>query len=148
MLYASESAFFLDERSPPTPPPGASNSSGWPSLINIQSAVSLLSSYTPQKTTAASSQLDEIATSANAAACSMALSPINDKGHQRPRVAPMDVDFNDTDDSWLNHPIDHQLKQQQPLVSPPKTPNAKPAANCNSNSTSNPNADEHQSKSK
>ncbi|KAJ2509809.1 hypothetical protein GGI11_005731 [Coemansia sp. RSA 2049] len=35
------------------------------------------------------------------------------KGHQRTRVAPMDVDFNDTDDSWLNHPFDHQLKQQQ-----------------------------------
>ncbi|KAJ2654033.1 hypothetical protein GGH99_007439 [Coemansia sp. RSA 1285] len=55
------------------------------------------------------------------------------KGHQRTRVAPMDVDFNDTDDSWLNHPFDHQLKQQQqqPLVSPPKTPNAnaKPIAN-------------------
>ncbi|KAJ2534946.1 hypothetical protein EV175_006971, partial [Coemansia sp. RSA 1933] len=31
------------------------------------------------------------------------------KGQARSRLAPMDIDFNDTDDSWLNQPYKQQL---------------------------------------
>ena len=79
MFYVSESAFFQDEHNLP-PSPLDSNSSGWPSLINMHSTVSLLSSYTPQASSQQQHLLEE-------KGC-LVLSPINDvdecfKGKQK-----------------------------------------------------------------
>ncbi|KAJ1800505.1 hypothetical protein LPJ59_001045 [Coemansia sp. RSA 2399] len=124
MFYVSESAFFQDEHNLP-PSPLDSNSSGWPSLINMHSTVSLLSSYTPQASSQQQHLLEEKG--------SLVLSPINDVDECF--KAPMDIDFNDTDDSWLNQPFKQQQQQQQQLA----------AATIVMES---PNSDEHQSKSK
>ncbi|KAJ1665808.1 hypothetical protein EV178_002809 [Coemansia sp. RSA 1646] len=50
------------------------------------------------------------------------------KAQARPRLAPMDVDFNDTDDSWLNHPFNQQravVESPPPVMSADEHQNKK-----------------------
>ncbi|KAJ2394639.1 hypothetical protein GGI23_004612 [Coemansia sp. RSA 2559] len=143
MLYVSESAFFQDEHNLP-PSPLGSNSSGWPSLINMQSTVSLLSSYTPQSS---SQQQQQQQQHPEEKGCLTVLSPINDVDECF--KAPMDVDFNDTDDSWLNQPFKQQLAA---AATETAATTAAAAATETAAATApvmrSPNSDEHQSKSK
>ncbi|KAJ2782548.1 hypothetical protein GGI15_002885 [Coemansia interrupta] len=95
------------------------NSSGWSSLLDMNSAVSLLSSYTPLRSHTASvgpsDDVDEWHTFAHGQS-----QPLHDhqakhgrhkqdsvfgrRQNDRPRVGPMDIDFDDRDSSWLNAP--------------------------------------------
>ncbi|KAJ2077880.1 hypothetical protein H4R24_004846 [Coemansia sp. RSA 988] len=99
----------------------AAGSSGWPSLLNIASTASLLSSYTPPaQHDSALTPIDDVDELSDAAIAGLlqscgsdsqasddseddTASPFGRKAlEQRPRVGPMDIDHNDNDSSWLN----------------------------------------------
>ncbi|KAJ2616341.1 hypothetical protein H4S08_000835 [Coemansia sp. RSA 1365] len=91
----------------------AAGSSGWPSLLNIASTASLLSSYTPPALhNSALTPVDDADELSDAAVADLLqasdseenpASPFGRKApEQRPRVGPMDIDHNDHDSSWLN----------------------------------------------
>ncbi|KAJ2673426.1 hypothetical protein GGI25_004688 [Coemansia spiralis] len=98
-------------------------SSGWPSMINIRSTVSLLSSYSPQSSTLSFigrlspiHDVDElIAKELFASRKKKPMSRLGGGGGG----GPMDVDFNDTDDSWLNRPPRHMDVEMKEPSGPP-----------------------------
>ncbi|KAJ1721846.1 hypothetical protein LPJ53_003666 [Coemansia erecta] len=125
----------------------ANNSSGWSSLLDMNSAVSLLSSYTPvpRSHTASvgpSDDVDEWHAFAHHHHQYRQSQPSHDRqakrGHHkqdsvfgrrqndRPRVGPMDIDFDDRDSSWLNAPP-KAVAASQTTTSATAAPSGEPA---------------------
>ncbi|KAJ2648580.1 hypothetical protein IWW40_003766 [Coemansia sp. RSA 1250] len=96
------------------------NSSGWPSLLNIASNTSLLSSYTPPDTVhAEKADADDVdALIRQCGACSSSGDELTNTQFGKPReqrshVGPMDIDTADPDSSWLQTPSDQPSRKRR-----------------------------------
>ncbi|KAJ2850816.1 hypothetical protein IWW36_001631 [Coemansia brasiliensis] len=95
------------------------NSSGWPSLLNIASNTSLLSSYTPPDIRyAEKTDADDVdALIRQCGTCSSGDELTNTQfgkpREQRSRVGPMDIDTADPDSSWLQTPSDQPSRKRR-----------------------------------
>ncbi|KAJ2238385.1 hypothetical protein H4R99_000110 [Coemansia sp. RSA 1722] len=162
-LSSMASSVLLIRPSTNQPIEYANNSSGWSSLLDMSSAISLLSSYTPQKSPYPTNYR-------------MAVNPIDDidesrpppiagihhpapvypydgifarKQEPRPRVGPMDIDLDDRDSSWLNatpnppapvqnnKPNDEPLSRKRRLLSTQETKAANAGSNISAFTLSN-----------